>query len=88
MRTTLTLDEDIARRLKESARRKQVSFKQVVNETLRLGLSPGRGPRERSRRFRVEAAHCGFYPGIDTGKLNHLADELDAAEYLAEEDRR
>lgn len=39
MRTTLTLDEDVAHRLQEKARKSGASFKSVVNETLRLGLN-------------------------------------------------
>ena len=41
MRTTLTLDDDLAAALKEQARRADQPFKQVVNDTLRRGLSPG-----------------------------------------------
>ena len=48
MRTTLTLDEDVAHRLQEKARKSGASFKAVVNETLRLGLNknvPKRKPK-------------------------------------------
>jgi hypothetical protein len=85
IRTTLTLDDDVARKLQEAARRRRTSFKQIVNETLRAGLASGRRPREKERRFHVEAAHCGLSPGVDYGKLNQLLDELDAADYVAEE---
>ncbi|MCY4421970.1 MAG: hypothetical protein OXC06_02750 [Acidimicrobiaceae bacterium] len=40
MRTTLTLDDDLAAALKEQAQRVGQPFKQVVNDTLRRGLSP------------------------------------------------
>ena len=39
MRTTLTFEDDLARRLREMARRRGISFKEAVNETLRRGLS-------------------------------------------------
>ena len=39
MRTTLTLDEDVAARLKAEMRRSDRPFREVVNEFLRLGLS-------------------------------------------------
>ena len=39
MRTTLTLDDDIAKRLKEIAYRTGRSFKSVVNESLRAGIA-------------------------------------------------
>ena len=39
MRTRVTLDNDVADTLKEKARLLNKPFKQVVNETLRLGMS-------------------------------------------------
>lgn len=38
MRTTLTLDEQLAKDLQEYARRTRQSFKDVVNQALNLGL--------------------------------------------------
>jgi len=38
MRTTLTLDEDVAQKAKALARRKRVPFKRAINEALRVGL--------------------------------------------------
>ena len=40
MRTTLTLDDDIADFLREQARLLGRPFKQVVNDVLRRGMSP------------------------------------------------
>jgi hypothetical protein len=77
MRTTLTLDEDVAARLEKLARCKRMSFKEVVNATLRRGLaapelrSPERAP------FHVRAFRSPFRPGIDEQRLNQLVDELD-----------
>jgi hypothetical protein len=39
MRTTLTLDKDVAARLAQMARRRKLSFKRAVNEALRAGLA-------------------------------------------------
>jgi hypothetical protein len=39
MRTTLTLDKDVAARLDQAARRRRLPFKTVVNEALRAGLA-------------------------------------------------
>ena len=41
MRTTLTIDDDIADALRERARLLDLPFKQVVNDALRRGMSPG-----------------------------------------------
>ena len=37
MRTTLTLDDDVAAKLKAESRRARRPFKEIVNETLRSG---------------------------------------------------
>ena len=75
MRTTLTIDDDLARALKRSAQRSGKSFKAIVNEAIRRGLSTGEKPACRER-FRVLSAQRGFLPGIDPLKLNQLVDDL------------
>jgi len=83
MRTTLTLDDDVARALKSLAHQRGSSFKTVVNETLRKGLSTGDKPGAPREPFRVHAAARGFRPGIDPLKLNQLADELEVEDFLS-----
>jgi len=75
MRTTLTLDPDVARGIKARMAGKRASLKQTVNEALRAGLA--HLGRERAARFSVEPHSCQFRPGIDLDKLNRLVDELD-----------
>jgi hypothetical protein len=75
MRTTLTLDPDVARLLAEEAHRQRKPFKQVVNEAIRRGLSPR--PSARLGRFRVRPHKTGVRPGIDHGSFNKLVDELE-----------
>ena len=77
MRTTLTLEDDLAEALKERAHRSGRSFKEVVNETLRRGLAAGEGPEAAAEPFVVEAAARGFRPGVDPRRLNQLLDELE-----------
>jgi hypothetical protein len=74
MRTTLTLDEDVARQLKESARRSGESFKEVVNATLRKRLARG-VPGTKLPRFKVTPKACGFRSGVDLLRLNQLNDD-------------
>lgn len=76
MRTTLTLDDDVATKLRELAHRRKRPFKEVVNEVLRRGLAVP-APRARQRPFRVEAFRSAFRPGVDLLKLNQLSDELE-----------
>lgn len=81
MRTTLTLDEDVAQQLQEAARRSGVSFKEVVNTTLRQGLTRGNKPGSRLSRFEVIPKACGFRPGVDILRLNQLNDELELEDF-------
>jgi hypothetical protein len=81
MRTTLTLDDDLAAQLREEAVRQGLPFKQVLNRTLRLGLRAASGAPER-RPFRTEARRLGLRPGFDPAKLNQLADDLEDEEIL------
>jgi hypothetical protein len=80
MRTTLTLDDDLAKRLKQIARQGGRSFKEVTNEAIRRGLSAGAPQVEGVRPFRVEPKACGFKPGVDPLKLNQIYDDLEIEE--------
>jgi hypothetical protein len=79
MRTTLTIDDAIAKALKDLAHRSNKPFKQVVNETLRAGLS---APAARkSQRYKVKpAALGGVSPGINLDKALALADAIEDQE--------
>ncbi len=79
MRTTLTIDDGIAQALNELAHRSNKPFKQVVNETLRAGLSPA--GRAGAKRYKVQpAALGGKFPGIDLDKALALADAIEDQE--------
>jgi len=77
MRSTITLDDDVAKALREQARRTGQSFKAVVNATLRRGLMRGDRPAPRLPRFTVRPKACGFCAGVDPLRLNPLADDLE-----------
>jgi hypothetical protein len=58
VRTTLTLDDDIAALLKKEARQSGEPFKQLVNRYLRRGLTaPKQAP---TKRFKVKAKNLGL----------------------------
>ena len=77
MRTTLTLEDDLAKKLKELARGTDRKFKEVVNDAIRKGLSLGEPPPADQERFVVRARACGFRTGVDPTKLNQLYDDLE-----------
>ncbi len=82
MRTTLTLDDDIADALRAQARLLDEPFKRVVNDTLRRGLSPAARKTPRPA-FRVAPFRGGLAPGVDPLKLNQLNDQLEAESFAA-----
>ena len=76
MRTTLTIDDDLAGLLKQRARELGVPFKEAVNRTIRTGL--GKAARTHRGAAPKTVPHSfGFRPGVDLDKLSQLADELE-----------
>jgi hypothetical protein len=86
MRTTLTIDPEIADRLRQEAAMGKRPLKVIVNEALRKGL--GLTSAKRSKPYRVRPHSSAFVAGIDPGKLNQLADELEAGEFRAKHSLR
>lgn len=84
MRTTLTLDDDLAQRLKQAAMRDGKPFKETVNETLRAGLGLRGKPAKRRKKFVLRTFHSLLKTGIDEAKLNQLADQIEVESFLAE----
>jgi hypothetical protein len=79
MRTTLTLDDQLADELKEIAHRAGIPFKEVVNETLRKGLRSKRLPA--SKPYRLEAVSLGGVRGdASLDKALSIADRIEDEE--------
>ena len=77
MRTTLTLDDDVAAKIKRQVRKTGRSFRDVVNDTLRRGLAsvPSAGPRPP---FRVRARDLGaLRPGVQLDDVAGLLDQVE-----------
>jgi hypothetical protein len=87
VRTTLTIDDDLAGLLKRRARELGVPFKEAVNRTIRAGL--GEAARPRSGAAPKTVPHSfGFRPDVDLDRLNQLADELETEAYATTVRRR
>lgn len=82
MRTTLTIDDDLAGLLKQRAREQGIPFKEAVNRTIRAGLGEARKAR-RGGAPKTVPHSFGFRPGVDLDKLGQLADELEAESFAA-----
>jgi hypothetical protein len=78
MRTTLTLDDDVAHQLRQEARRTGQPFKDVVNQAIRTGLSAGKD-RKRAKRFVVRARPLGLRPGLNYDKISDLVEQIEGS---------
>jgi hypothetical protein len=85
MRTTITLENDVAERLRDLAHERGLSFKAVVNLVLRRGLAE---PAPVARPFQVKATDMGLLPGIDLDKALSLAAQLEDEETIRKLERR
>jgi hypothetical protein len=59
MRTTLTLEDDVARELERACRARDEALKVVVNEALRIGLRSMSAPRKRGQPYRTRSVSLG-----------------------------
>jgi plasmid stability protein len=76
VRTTLTLDEDVAAKLRTETRRTGRSFKEIVNAVLRRGLASQK-QRGALPRFVVRARPLGLRPGLDYDKTSDLLEQIE-----------
>ncbi len=84
MRTTVTIEPDVARMLDDYARRTRKSFKETLNDAVRMGLGRVHEPTA-SQDFVIEAKPMGLKAGIDGGKLNSLLDDLEAEAFVSKQ---
>ncbi len=74
MRTTLTLDPDVERLLRQAMHGEKQGLKASLNAALRRGLAHHTAP---AKAFVVEALPMGLRAGLDPARLHDLADELE-----------
>jgi hypothetical protein len=75
MRTTLSLDDDVARLLNKESRRSGASFKEVVNHFLRLGLTVSKQPTQKP--FLVAPRKMGLPRGLTYDNVGQLLETLE-----------
>jgi predicted transcriptional regulator len=78
-RTTVRLDDDLMRQLKERAKRDNISLTRLINDVIRRGLKSDGKPRKR-KRFVQKTYNMGL-PLVDITHTNALLDELDVEEF-------
>jgi len=77
MRTTLTLEDDVAARLERERRKRGVAFKELVNQVLRSGLDSLEAPQRRREPFRTEGLALGQ---SRVGSLDNIEEVLSRTE--------
>lgn len=77
MRTTLTLDDDVAALLARAQKARKAAQKTVVNESLRHGLKQMLAPPQRRKRFVTRSVELGR---CLAGNLDDVAEVLAVAE--------
>lgn len=75
MRTTITLDDDVAALIKKAIRANGSSLKQVVNYALRIGLNSDK-PRTR-KKFRTEPHDAGALLVPDISNIGEILSQID-----------
>jgi len=80
VRTTLTLDPDVAQLVDDAVHRTRTSMKQVINDALRRGLAQ---PQARREPYHLPVHEATLQPGFDLAGFNRLADELEDEAILA-----
>jgi hypothetical protein len=76
VRTTLTLDEDVRAKLEAEMRKSGKSFKETVNEVLRVGLTARREPKP-AKPFEIYARDLGARPGLNFDNIEELLDQVE-----------
>lgn len=72
----MTLDDDVAAKLRAESRKSGEPFRQVVNRVLRIGLHS----REQAKflpPFKIEPRDLGLRPGFDLDNIEELLDKVE-----------
>lgn len=77
MRTTLTIDDDVSTKLKDKLKSStDKTFKDIVNETLRLGLLVEQ-ELKKDNGFRVRSRPLGIVKGLNYDNIGELIEQIE-----------
>ena len=79
MRTTLTIDDDLMRELRQKANEAGSPVKEIVNKALRAGLKEIDKPKP-SKPYKCKTFSLGYPPRADLDHALDLAEQLEAEE--------
>lgn len=72
----MTLDDDVAAKLKAEVWKSGEPFKQVVNRVLRVGLNTQKQAKALPP-FKIKPRNMGLRPGLDLDNIEELLDKLE-----------
>jgi len=78
MRTTVTLDPDVERLIRDAMQERDISFKEALNEAARIGLA-GKGPKP-AKRFVQKSFRMGEGQEFRWDKALAVADAIEDEE--------
>ena len=79
MRTTVTLADDVAAKLKAEVRRSGRPFREIINDTLRRGLATRRAS-DRRQAFKVDVRDLGaLKPGLSLDNAMDILEQVEGA---------
>ena len=76
IRTTITLDDDVAARLKEESRLRGVPFRKLLNDVLRRGLQGAKTSRVQSP-FKIAPVDLGTFTGMNYDNTSSLIEHAE-----------
>lgn len=79
MRTTLTIDDDVAALLKREMKRAGEPLKQTVNRCLRSALTFS--PAKSAKPFKVRSRSMGLPPGMSYDNIGEILEQLEGPEH-------
>ncbi len=80
MRTTLTLEPDVALKAKRSAAKLGKPFKRVINSALRIGLDEILKPAA-AKPYRTKSHPMGLRPGLNYDNIGELLAQIEGEDY-------
>lgn len=77
MRTTLTLEEDVAQQVRRQTKQFHLPFKQVINRALRLGLEQMIRAKPRRTSYRTISHSMGIKSGYNLDNIQDLISQIE-----------
>jgi Ribbon-helix-helix protein, copG family len=81
MRTTLTIDDDVAAALKRLRKSRDASFKELVNDALRRGLRDMNEVQKPSKPFRTRSVSLGQLKIENLDNISEVLAQIEGEDY-------